>query len=250
MRIASASLLVKKFRFMSAPNNHTPSSDVLRPVRVWDLPTRVFHALLIVSMAGLILTGEVGGAALQWHFYFGYSVLSLVLFRVLWGFVGGHWSRFASFVPSPASLKAYVRGLLSGHHSPSVGHNPMGALSVLAMLALLLIQVFTGFISDDEIASSGPWTPLVSGDWIELATEYHGDVGKVLLILLVVLHVASILFYKRVKQEDLVTPMIRGDKTLPEGTPQSTDSALSRLFAFVLWLGCVYVVYWCVNLAP
>jgi len=235
---------------MSAPNNHTPSSDVLRPVRVWDLPTRVFHALLIVSMIGLIITGEVGGAALQWHFYFGYAVLSLVLFRVLWGFVGGYWSRFTSFVPTSASLKAYVRGLLTGHHSPSVGHNPMGALSVLAMLALLLIQVFTGFISDDEIASSGPWTPFVSGNWIELATEYHGDVGKMLLILLVVLHVASVLFYKRVKQEDLVTPMILGDKSLPEGTPQSTDHALSRLFALVLWLACMCVVYWCVNLAP
>ena len=235
---------------MSSANNHTPSSDVLRPVRVWDLPTRVFHALLIVSMVGLIISGQVGGAALQWHFYFGYFVLSLVLFRVLWGFVGGYWSRFGSFVPTPASVKVYLADLLSGHHQPSVGHNPMGALSVLAMLGLLLIQVFTGFISDDEIASSGPWTPFVSGDWIELATEYHGDVGKVLLILLVVLHVASILFYKRVKQEDLVTPMIRGDKALPESTRASTDHALSRLFALVLWLGCVYVVYWCVNLAP
>lgn len=235
---------------MHAVNNHTPSSDVLRPVRVWDLPTRVFHVLLIVSMAGLIISGEVGGAALQWHFYFGYLVLSLVLFRVVWGFVGGHWSRFGNFVPSRASLQAYVRDLLSGRHQPAIGHNPMGALSVLAMLVLLLVQVFTGFISDDEIASSGPWTPFVSGYWVELATEYHGDVGKVLLIVLVVLHVASVVFYKRVKNEDLVTPMIKGDKVLPDGTPHSTDHAISRVFALVLWAGCACVVYLWVNLTP
>lgn len=234
---------------MNRPNNLTDPSVVVQTVRVWDLPTRVFHVLLMVCFVGLVITGQVGGEAMQWHFYFGYVVLSLLLFRLVWGFVGGHWSRFAQFAPSPRAAMSYFSGLLQGRHAPSVGHNPMGALSVLAMLVLLLIQVFTGFISDDEIAASGPWTSLVSSDWIEWATEYHSEVGQVLLIALAALHVASVLFYKRVKKEDLVTPMIRGDKSLPADTPASQDSAVSRVFALVLWAGCGYVVYQWVNLA-
>ena len=235
---------------MRDTNNLTPSSDVLHPVRVWDLPTRVFHALLLLCIVGLVITGEVGGGAMQLHFYFGYTVLSLLLFRLVWGVIGGRWSRFASFVPTPSKVVAYWRDLLAGHHTPTVGHNPMGALSVFAMLALLLIQVFSGFCSDDEIAASGPWTPLVSGDWVALATEYHSEVGKTLLIILVVLHVASVLFYKRFQNEDLVTPMIQGDKALPTDTPASRDNALTRCLALLVWGGCAGVVYYLVNLAP
>ena len=235
---------------MTAHNNLTKPTDVSSPVRVWDLPTRVFHGLLIVAMVGLIVTGEVGGAAMQWHFYFGYGVLSLVLFRLVWGLVGGYWSRFASFWPTPSAVKAYLCGLVRGHHKPAVGHNPLGALSVFAMLSLLLIQVFSGFFSDDEIASSGPWTAWVSNDWVELATEYHSEVGKTLLIVLVVVHVASILYYKHIHKEDLVTPMIKGDKALPASTPASHDNAISRVFALVIWIGCMYVVYLWVNWVP
>lgn len=235
---------------MHETNNLTPSSDVLQPVRVWDLPTRVFHGLLLIAIVGLVITGEVGGGAMQLHFYLGYGVLSLLLFRLVWGVIGGHWSRFASFIPTPAKVAAYWRDWMSGQHTPSVGHNPMGALSVFAMLAVLLIQVFSGFCSDDEIAASGPWTPFVSGDWVELATEYHSEVGKTLLIILVVLHVASILFYKRFQNEDLVTPMIQGDKALPNNTPASHDSAWTRLLALGVWGGCAGLVYYLVNLAP
>jgi cytochrome b len=235
---------------MTDTNNLTHSSDVLQPVRVWDLPTRVFHVLLLLSMVGLIITGEVGGGVMQLHFYFGYLVLSLLFFRLVWGVIGGRWSRFGSFVPTPARVKTYLQDLLAGRHTPAVGHNPMGALSVIAMLTLLLIQVFSGFISDDEIAASGPWTPFVPGDWVALATEYHSEVGKTLLIILVVLHVASILFYKRFHNEDLVTPMVQGDKALPSGTPASRDNALTRLLALLMWAGCAGVVYYLVNLAP
>jgi cytochrome b len=227
---------------MTPQNNLTNSSSDLHAVRVWDLPTRVFHVLLILAIVGLVITGEIGGAIMQWHFYCGYFVLSLLLFRVVWGCVGGHWSRFVHFVPTPSRVKAYLSQLLSGGRTASVGHNPLGALSVLAMLFLLLVQVFSGFMSDDEIAASGPWTALVSSDTVEWVTEYHSDVGKVLLIVLVLLHVASVLFYKRFKQDDLITPMLSGDKSLPADTPASRDTAGSRLLALVLWAACAYVV--------
>ena len=226
-----------------------PSHTPLQVIRVWDLPTRIFHALLIACVADLVITGELAGEAMQWHFLFGYAVLTLVLFRLVWGLVGGHWSRFVHFVPSPSQLRTYVKALRSHDAPPSVGHNPLGALSVMAMLGILLIQVFSGFISDDEIAATGPWTSLVPNDWIELATQYHAEVGKTILIILVILHVASILYYKRFKGEDLVTPMIYGDKQATPSTPASRDTFTSRIFALGVLVGCAYVVFRLVNMA-
>ena len=126
----------------------------------------------------------------------------------------------------------------------------MGALSVLTMLLLLLLQVLSGFMSDDEIAASGPWTALVSNQWVAWATAYHAEVGKVLILILVGLHIASVLFYKRVQREDLITPMISGDKVLPSGAPSSNDTASSRALALAIWIACGYAVYQWVNLSP
>lgn len=224
--------------------SHTHS---LHRVRIWDLPTRGFHILLAFCVAGLIATGELG--LMQLHFWLGYAVLTLVLFRLIWGFLGGHWSRFINFVPTLGKLRAYIQAVRAHEEPRSIGHNPLGALSVLGMLSILLVQVFSGFISDDEIANTGPWAALVSADWIELATEYHSEVGKVLLILLIALHIGTVLYYKRVKNDDLITPMITGDKVLPSETQASRDTLTSRLFALGILAGCVYVVYRLVNIA-
>ena len=218
-------------------------------IRIWDLPTRVFHALLILSVTGLIITGEVGDDALRVHFWLGYTVLTLLLFRLTWGLVGGHWSRFVNFVPTPAKLWAYAQSLRSKQAGLHVGHNPLGALSVLAMLAVLLLQVFSGFMSDDEISNTGPWVALVPSDWVELATEYHTEIGKVLLLALVALHIATVLYYKRVKKDDLISPMLHGDKELPIGTHESRDTYTSRLFALGILVACAYAVYRLVTIA-
>ena len=225
-----------------------PNTSFLYRVRIWDLPTRAFHIILALAVAGLVATGEIGGNAMQIHFLLGYLVLVLILFRLVWGVVGGHWSRFVNFVPGPAKLMAYVQSLRNKQAAPNVGHNPLGALSVLGMLAVLLLQVLSGLMSDDEISNSGPWVALVSDDLVSLATQYHGDIGKVLLIILVLLHVATVLFYKSVKKEDLITPMLTGDKVLSTQTPESRDTLTSRLFALGILAGCVYTVYRLVSL--
>lgn len=226
-----------------------PNTSFLYRVRIWDLPTRVFHILLAIAVAGLVATGELGGNAMQWHFFLGYLVLVLVLFRLVWGLVGGHWSRFVNFVPRPSLLLTYVRSLRSKQTTHSIGHNPLGALSVLGMLCILLLQVASGLMSDDEIANTGPWAALVPADWVSLATEYHSDIGKVLLIVLVCLHVATVLFYKYVKHDDLITPMLTGDKVLSSQPPHSRDTLTSRLFALSVLCGCIYTVYRLVSLA-
>lgn len=116
------------------------------------------------------------------------------------------------------------------------------------MLSVLLLQVFTGFMSDDEISVSGPWTTWVPNAWVELATRYHTEIGKLLLIALVVLHLCAVLFHKFVQRDDLITPMITGDKTLAPTIQPSRDTASSRAFALSIFVGCGYAVYRLIQL--
>jgi cytochrome b len=217
-------------------------------VRVWDLPTRVFHWTLAVCVISLVVTGQIGGSAMDWHFRFGYVVLTLLLFRLAWGLVGGHWSRFSSFLYAPSTVLRYLRG--QGGPELSAGHNPLGAGSVFALLFFLLVQVATGLISDDEIAASGPLTSLVPSTWVSQATWYHHSVGKLVLIVLVTLHVAAILFYLLRKRQNLVRPMLLGDKEVEQALPSSRDDVRTRLLAIVLLAVCAGLVSLLLKLAP
>ena len=212
----------------------------MHTVRVWDLPTRFFHWALVACVIGLVVTANVGGNWMNWHFRFGYSVLTLLLFRVVWGLVGGRWSRFTSFLYAPSTLLAYVCG--RGRPEHSVGHSPTGALSVFALLLILFAQVGSGLFSDDEIAFSGPLTALVSGDVVSAATNYHKNIGKFIVIGLVILHLIAIGFYQWVKKTDLVRPMLYGDKVLANPPPASRDSWVTRLGALLVLGLCALAV--------
>lgn len=218
----------------------------MHTIRVWDLPTRLFHWALAVCVIGLVITANVGGSWMTWHGRLGYAVLSLLLFRIVWGFVGGHWSRFSNFLYGPSAVLAYLRGNARPEHR--VGHNPLGMLSVFALLMVLLLQVSTGLFADDEIAFTGPLVSLVSSDTVSQATRYHKSIGKLLVIVLVALHVLAILFYKWFKKDNLVRPMVLGDKQLPAPAPSARDSTSSRLLALGIWAACAAAVYWIVGL--
>ncbi|MFZ5566945.1 MAG: cytochrome b/b6 domain-containing protein [Pseudomonadota bacterium] len=207
-------------------------------IRIWDLPTRLFHWLLALCVIGLVVSAKLG--LMDWHFRLGYAMLTLLLFRLLWGLLGGRWSRFASFLYAPGSLWRYLRG--QGNPAHAIGHSPTGALSVFALLIVLLVQVASGLISDDEIASAGPLTHLVPGAWVSLASWYHRAVGQWLLIALVVLHMAAILWYLWGRGQNLIRPMLDGDKLLAQPAEASRDDARSRLLAAVLLLACAGAV--------
>ncbi len=211
----------------------------MNKVRVWDLPTRVFHWSLAVCVTGLVVTGKIGGETMVWHFRLGYTVLSLLLFRLLWGFIGGYWSRFLVFIKSPVGVLHYLQGRSS---SSSVGHNPLGALSVLALLGFALLQVATGLISDDEIATTGPLAKMVPGTWVGKATYYHNAVGQYVLYALVLLHLAAIAFYHFRRNERLVPAMWHGDKELKEPQISARDDTNSRLLALGVFAICVGLV--------
>ena len=227
-----------------APNRATDNNpSLLRPVRVWDLPTRVFHWTLALAVVLLVITGQVGGNALVWHMRLGLLVLTLLVFRVLWGLMGGRLSRFTSFVRLPGTVWRYLRGRHRSDDHFEVGHNPLGAFSVLAMIALLAVQVATGLVADDEIATTGPLNKFVANSAALAASAWHTGWGKWGLAGLVVLHLAAIGFY-RWRGVSLVRPMISGDKLLPSGVPASTDSATSRTLAVVLMLLCGAGAFW------
>lgn len=219
----------------------------MHTVRIWDLPTRLFHWALVVCVIGLVVTANMGGNAMNWHFRFGYCVLTLLLFRLVWGFVGGRWSRFASFIYAPSTVIAHLRG--EGRTPVNPGHSPTGALSVFAMLLVLLAQVGSGLIADDEIAFAGPLVGWVSGSTSSLATTYHKEIGKLILIALVVAHLLAIAFYKKVKKTDLVGPMVHGDKQLAEPMAPSNDTGAKRWLAVLVVALCALAVNRLVALA-
>ena len=201
----------------AAGRHPRPVDDSSARLRVWDLPTRIFHWSLAAAVTAQLATGFSG--IMEWHFRIGYAVLALLLFRVIWGFIGGRWSRFAEFVYSPVSLLNYLRG--HAHPRHLIGHTPLGAMSVFALLAILALQVGTGLFSDDEIAASGPLTRFVSGSTVSLATGWHAAWGKWFVIALACLHVAAVLYYVLVKRQTLVGPMFSGDKPICTGRCRS-----------------------------
>ncbi len=211
------------------------------------IPTRLFHWLLVGCIIGSVVTSQIGGNAMVWHFRCGFAIASLLLFRIVWGLIGGRWSRFSTFIYSPATVLRYLKG--EGKPEHAVGHNPLGAASVFAMLVFLIAQVSTGVFSDDEIAAVGPFAKFVSNATVSAATSYHTSIGKYIVIALIVLHLAAIAYYALGRQENLVRPMVNGDKVLHDvGMAGSRDDAASRVAAVVVLLACASLVAWGVSL--
>lgn len=241
-----AALKQNSFIIFTPLRNFAPSMP-LHSVRIWDLPTRLFHWALTAAVVALVITANLGGNWMEWHLRLGHSVLALLVFRLIWGVVGGRWSQFRAFVYSPARFLAYLRG--KPHPQDHVGHSPLGALSVFALLAILSAQVASGLLSDDEIAFAGPLTRFVSNAMVGQATGYHKDIGKYLVLGLVALHVLAIVFYVTVRKQALVKPMLLGDKTLPELTKPSRDDALSRIAALLILGASAGFSWWVSSLA-
>ena len=220
----------------------------LPPVRVWDLPTRAFHWLLAACVIGSVISAKIGGNAMLWHFRLGYVVFTLILFRLIWGVVGGRWSRFASFFYAPSTTLRYLRGQSRPGEHLDVGHNPLGAFSVFGLLAVLAAQVGSGLFAEDDVSNIGPLNKFVSGATSEWLTHWHRRYGQWLVITLVLLHVAAILYYLLRKKQNLVRPMLSGDKPLPRDVPASADHGRSRALAALLVAGCAALVAWLVSL--
>jgi cytochrome b len=220
----------------------------VQATRVWDLPTRLFHWTLALAVTGAVITANIGGNAMAWHFRLGYLIFALLAFRLVWGLVGGYWSRFIRFVYTPVTIVRYLRGAHHPDEFLDVGHNPLGSFSVFAMLAVLVAQVATGLVADDEIVNTGPLNRFVSSDFASSATGWHKGYGQWLIYALVGLHVAAIIWYLLRQKKNLAGPMVVGDKLLPVGTPASRDGMAQRVLAVAVVCVCAAAVAWTVSL--
>ena len=200
--------------------------------RIWDLPTRLFHWLLAALVVFSFTTGKLGGDWLTWHFRSGYTIASLLLFRLLWGFVGSRYARFASFVPSPSRIWHTLRSDQSGAVPKSAGHSAIGTLSVYALLIVLAVQVSTGVFCNDGSFIEGPWAKFVSGATSDRLSTVH-YYNHWLVVGLTALHIAAIAFYLLARKEDLLTPMLTGNK-LGIDAPAANDGVALRIRAAVL----------------
>ncbi|HVZ08581.1 cytochrome b/b6 domain-containing protein [Rhodopila sp.] len=215
----------------------------MRPITVWDLPTRLFHWILVV-LIGLAWWTERSNH-MDWHMLVGYAVLALLIFRVIWGFVGSDTARFSGFVRSPLAALRHLSRLARREPDTEVGHNAAGGWMVLLMLALIGVQAGTGLFANDDIMTEGPLMHLVGKDRSDWLTHIHG-LNFTLIQAVVVLHVLAILVYLVLKRQNLLRPMITGTKAMPAGmAPPRLRSPLLALATLVVAAG---IVAWIVRL--
>jgi cytochrome b len=222
----------------------------MKRVRVWDLPVRLFHWALVVLIAVAVITQKIGGNAMEWHFRAGYSILALLAFRIVWGLVGPRYARFSSFLYGPSTIVGYVRGGKEALKRKYLGHNPLGSLSVFALLGVVLAQVVSGLYANDDIASEGPMVKFISKDLSDKFTWFHKEVSVNLIYLLVAMHVLAIAFYYFRKRQNLIKPMLTGDHEVEFDAAPANDSWTMRLLAVVIFAACAAAVYWLVSLPP
>lgn len=210
-------------------------------VRIWDLPTRLFHWALAVLVITSVVSAKLGGNAMLWHMRSGYALLALVLFRILWGFAGSRYARFGSFVRGPRTVLRYARDILRRFDRSYPGHNPLGSWSILAMLGSLAVQGMSGLFANDDIVTQGPLARFVSDRTSHLLTRIH-NVNEIVLYALLALHLCAVAFFFITRRENLVAPMITGDK-YGHDVVAAADGAL-RLRALILFsLSCGLVGY-------
>lgn len=224
---------------------------------VWDLPLRLFHWLLVISLLASWYTAEMsskgefielGGKSFGYaevHFWLGYWALGLICFRILWGFVGPKHARFASFIPGPRRFATYAGKFFRRDSRPSTGHNPMGAPVVLLMLLLVGAQAVTGlFLVDNTEIFSAPYHATVGeGTSSKLMSFHHFNFH--LLQWVVVVHVAAILFYALYKRQNLVSPMVTGRKPgelVPDAEAIPGSQLLKALIVALIAAGIVWLV--------
>lgn len=208
--------------------------------KVWDAPTRLFHWTLVALMVFSFFTGRAAGDWLKWHFWSGYAIIALVLFRIVWGFVGSATARFSDFVRGPAAVLRHLRELLGPGRPHDVGHNPVGGWMVLALLAAVLVQAGAGLFTTDDIATDGPLVGLASSEWVARATTLH-KLWINLILVMVGLHVAAALVYLVVKKQNLIMAMITGRKPVPPGGAPNLRFVSPLRAAIVLALAAAVV---------
>jgi cytochrome b len=216
---------------------------------VWDLPLRLFHWLFVLSIVCSYTTAKLGLDWMQYHLYLGYFMIGLLVFRVIWGFIGPRHARFSSFLARPAAIRAYAQHLFDRNSAPSVGHNPLGGLMVLLMLLLVAVQAATGLFTTDTIVWTGPYYPAVKESTSSLLSTVH-NVNFNFILGAVGLHILAIIYYSVFKKQSLVSAMFHGYKPASLVPPQHAISSSQLLKAVIVAAVAACFVYVLLANAP
>lgn len=222
---------------MSGIRRGKSRQSVLRlSMRVWDLPTRLFHWAIVVLIATSYITIKLDD--IRYHLLSGYAMLTLLLFRFAWGFVGSDTSRFGRFLKSPAAAIRHLAHFRRGEPDDEIGHNAAGGWMVLVLLLLLAFQVGTGLFSNDDVVTQGPLAHFVDKSTSDRISGLHG-ISFTVLLWLIGLHVVAVLAYAVIKRHNLLRPMITGRKRLPGNTRQPRMAPSYLALAITLLAACI-----------
>ncbi|WP_394220833.1 cytochrome b/b6 domain-containing protein [Alteromonas gracilis] len=217
----------------------------MQKILVWDLPTRLFHWLLVASFLAQYATAKWLDNAVQWHFYIGYFTLFLLVFRLIWGFVGTQHAKFSSFITGPGRVISYIKTLFRRDSVPAIGHNPLGGWFVVIMLVLLFVQAVSGLFMTDDIFLDGPYRQLASDAVLEMMNSLHHRAFDILLYV-IALHIGAIVFYSVYKKQKLVPAMVHGNKV--SKSVGISDSRILR--AVLVALVAAVLVYVAIEIYP
>lgn len=216
--------------------------------KVWDAPVRLVHWLLVFLVAFSWWTAEEG--QMDWHFWSGLTIVGLLVFRIYWGFAGPETARFSRFVKGPGAVLAYAGKLFRTDYRAAFGHNPLGALSVVAILLALIAQVGLGlFASDTDGLYSGPLSAYVDYEVSKDAGDLHEDAFNILLIL-IGLHIAAIVFYLVVKRINLISPMLTGRRKAENVEGPPSGIAPVPVWRFLIGVALAVIVVFLIVWIP
>jgi cytochrome b len=213
---------------------------------VWDRPVRIVHWLIVILLAALVVTGLKKGDWLAWHMRAGQVLLTLVIFRVIWGFVGSQHARFRAFLRGPRAVTRYARSLARPPHEPHATHNPLGGWMVMLLIAGLLVQAGSGLFANDDVLWDGPLVKWVTKETSDAITSVHRRFWWVLLGFAAA-HITAAVSYLVVFRENLIHAMVTGRKRLPPEVvmPRGAQGSMAKALAIVAAVGLVlgYVLY-------
>ncbi len=216
---------------------------------VWDIPTRLFHWLLVILLVAQWGTAELGNDFMELHFYLGYTTLGLIVFRILWGFLGTKYAKFNDFLKGPAALWRYIKTLNQPKAPRTIGHNPVGGVFVVTVLLLVLAQAISGLFADDDMFYSGPYASSVSSDIQNVMQWIHHNTFNILMGLSLI-HVLAILWYKWKLKHNLTFSMIHGKKPVTANEAISSSKLLMALILLVVVAVAIYGVVELLSPAP
>ncbi|MBW2408197.1 MAG: cytochrome b/b6 domain-containing protein [Deltaproteobacteria bacterium] len=228
--------MIQKSANLQPDRDHHPAV-----IPVWDLPTRLFHWALVALVVICFVTAKTGGNAMQYHEWSGVTILVLLIFRLIWGFVGSRPSRFGDFLKGPATVWQYATGLVKGNAVRYLGHNPLGGWSVLAMLLVVMLQAVLGLFANDDIFTEGPLFLWVSKAASDRLTRIH-RLNQYVIMGLTAIHILAVAYHFFIERENLLKPMFTGtkprsgDDTAPAPAPNWLAAVIVILTGCVVYL--------------